>query len=523
MKDKRTSRPRGSNLLALARIRSRVTSRTGRALALVVWLLPAFHPMISGAADGIHHGAPTLGLLQEFGMLQSGRFSAAGPFTREWVDHFGAFFGQEAVIGERLEIAVGLGGIFQFQKPEEVSAGWGGSQYRNFFIGPTQATLAYRIGDPERPWLKASLGIFPFKYNPDAANLGEYLFRSNPYPNYIMTGGYAVINNASAYLQGARAVMRTGRFTLDLLAITETTMPPLYDWSLAALAGYRSESGLLELGAGVNFKRLIPIRPSRTAPEQVRNAYFKKGDRWYSGNTSEYKGRMDFAAAHGRAEEAAAHKAVLDSVTYWTTTDSVADPVSGSRVPYRHPDYRYYSASGTVMMARISLDPKKFLPWDVLGPEDLKLYGEAALLGWKDYPVFYGRKADRLPLMAGFNLPAFRWLDLFAVQVEYYPSPYINSTERVATVGMPLPFVPRGNDPIYSENAFYDVTEKDNYSWSILMRKEILPGVTLYSQFARDHLRLVSLNTWFGPALETDENLGTEKDWYWMVQVGIGI
>lgn len=496
-----------------------------RSMPLLAFGLVVVAAAAPSRAGAIKYGEPSISLLQEFGMLQSGRFSSAGPFRQEWVDHFGSFYSQEAQIGENLDISVGMGGIFQFQKPEEVSASWGGSQYRNFFIGPSRATLGYRAGDPGDPWLRLGFGMFPFKYNPDAANLGEYLFRSNPYPNYLMTGGYAVINNAAAYLQGGSAQMKFGNLDLQLLLVTETTLPPLYDWSLAALASWKTAEGLLEVGGGVNFKRVLPIRPSRTRPEQARNAYFRRGGTWYTGSLNEYRGRMDFATRSGRAEEAATWKAVLDSVTAWIAQDTAAGAPPAA---YKQGEHGYFSSAGTVLMGRFSLDPKPLLPRGVFGkgrfgPQDLKLYGEAALLGLKDYPVFYEDKLQRLPAMLGLNLPAFGLLDLFAVQVERYRSPYLNSTERVATAGLPQPYMPRGTDTTLSRDAYYDAGERDDFSWSVLLKKEILPGVTLYSQFARDHLRLVSLNTWFGPALETDENLGSEKDWYWMVQVGIGI
>jgi hypothetical protein len=486
---------------------------------------------LSEATEEIQYKQPVLGLFQEAGMLQSGRFSAAGPFQQEWVDHFGAYFIEEVAVNDRLDVAVGLGGIFQFQKPEVTASGWGGSQYKNFFVGPSRATLSYTVGKLESPWLKIHAGMFPFKYNPDAANLGEYLFRSNPYPNYIMTGGYSIVNNSGAYLQGANAEFLFGNLTLNLLVISETTMPPLYDWSVAGLAKYQVGEGLLELGAGVEFKRLIPVRPSRTTPTRMKNAYFQKNGQWYTGSTNDYQGRMDFAASKNNVADSAKYRAILDSVVYWTTTDSVVDIVSGNKVAYNHPDYEYFSSAGTVITGRFSLDLKKLFSSgassetssEIMGPADLKLYGEVALLGIKDYPVFYNHKVDRMPMMLGVNLPAFHWLDLFAVQVEYYQSPYINSTERVATVGLPQPFMPRGVDTTYSRKAYYDASENDNFSWSVLLKKEIIPGVTLYSQFARDHLRLVSLNTWFGPALESDENLGTSKDWYWMCQIGIGI
>jgi hypothetical protein len=232
---------------------------------------------------------------------------------------------------------------------------------------------------------------------------------------------------------------------------------------------------------------------------------------------------MDFAASRHDAADSARYRAILDSVTYWTTTDSVPDPATGAMVPYAHPDYSYYTSSGTILMGRFAFDPKRLFDASALGPQDLKCYGEAALLGVRDYPVFYDNRLERLPVMFGINLPAFRALDLLAFQVEWYASPYLNSTERVATVGMPQPFQPRGNDAAYSRDAYYDAAGRDDFSWSLLLKKEILPGVTLSSQFARDHLRLVSLNTWFGPALESDENLASSKDWYWMCRIGVAL
>ena len=466
----------------------------------------------------------SIAALQEFGQLRSGQYGQyPNDFENEWVDHFGAFFLERASVGERLEMEVGLGGVFQYQKPEVISAGWGGSQYRNFFVGPSRATLTWRGGEPENPGFTATAGMFAFKYNPDAANLGEYLFRANPYPNYLQTGGYAIIGTADAYLQGAKAEFRLGSTNVTLLALTETGFPPLYDLSLAALATYKTLDGSLEIGGGVNAKRIVPVRPSRTDPRQANNAYFKKAGTWYTGNPNYYRSRLEFAASRHRSADSAYWKAALDSVLYWTTTDTVPGPTGGPAVAYAHPDYQYYSAAGIILMARASLDPKPWFSSAALGPQDLKLYGELALLGVKDYPVFYPRMADRIPMMFGFNLPAFRLLDRVAVQGELYRSPFLNSTERVATVGLPQPFQPRGGDAAYSSDNYYDAAKLDDWSWSVLLEKNILPGITVSAQAARDHLRLVSLNTWFGPALEADENLSTSKDWYWMCRIGIAI
>ena len=265
--------------------------------ASALYAVSAMSAFAGEAQSQASYGTPTIGLFQECGMLQSGRFSAAGPFHDEWVDHFGAFFIERASLGERLDIEVGLGGVFEYQKPEIISAGWGGSQYRNFFLGPSRATLSWRGGDPDHPWITATAGMFSHKYNPDAANLGEYLFRANPYPGYLLTGGYAIVGASDAYLQGAKAEMAFGNLGVTLMAVTETGFPPLYDLSLAALVRYATTDGSLEVGAGINAKRILPVRPSRTEPQSARNSYFRKGDTWYTGNTFFYRSRVDFAAS----------------------------------------------------------------------------------------------------------------------------------------------------------------------------------------------------------------------------------
>src|SRR5690606_16545928 len=146
--------------------------------------------------------------------------------------------GQRATVDGRWFLSVGLGGTFQYQNPEELTSGRGGTQNRNFFIGPAIADLEYAaVESPRHSW-RLGLGMFGHKYNPDAANLGEYLFRSGPYPAYLMTGGLLFINDNAAYLQGLHARYRLGGLNLNAVLHTETSIPPLYDWSLGLLTDY---------------------------------------------------------------------------------------------------------------------------------------------------------------------------------------------------------------------------------------------------------------------------------------------
>ena len=65
-------------------------------------------------------------------------------------------------------------------------------------------------------------------------------------------------------------------------------------------------------------------------------------------------------------------------------------------------------------MARVCFDFKKFFNTNIFGDQDLKLYCEAAILGVKDYKLYYNNLVQRIPVMVGFNVPAFKILDLIA-------------------------------------------------------------------------------------------------------------
>lgn len=492
-------------------------------LLSAAWLKPA-------AADEPKVELPPLsiGASYEIGTLQGGRFSTqTEAFKAEWVDNFGVFFGQSATLDERWFINVGLEGIFQFQKPEEITSGWGGTQNRNFFIGPATADLEYEaMGSSEHSW-RIGLGMFRHKYNPDAANLGEYLFRTGPYPTYILTGIYSLVNNASAKMQGLKSRYSRGNFSADLFLTTETMIPPLYDISLAGMVKYGIADGLLDVGMGVNLKRILSVRPSRTTLQTLENAYFQGPDGlFYSGNQAYYRAKADFYAAKEReagnlqdssyyGQRRLSAQADVDNVAAWTAPGSAFAP-----------GYSHFTHSGIILNALAALDLKKLLPQGLpFGKNDLRIYFEGALLGVKDYPVFYTNWRERLPLMVGVNLPGFGMLDLIAVQYENFASPHINSYSENTSTNGATPHFAANNDGLLSGREYGDGLSKDDHSWSVLVKKEVTRGLTLSAQAARDHTRMVSKDTYAGPGLDPNVVFYTsgKDNWYWMLQFGFGI
>jgi hypothetical protein len=496
---------------------------------------------------GVVYKPLSFGGFSEFGMLQSGQYGNNKKFNDEWVDHFGAYIAQTVTAGDELAFDVGLGGVFEYQKREVISSQWGGTQYKSFFIGPSVADIRWKAAAGDGQGLGLQFGMFNYKYNPDASNLGEYLFRSGTYPAYVTSGGFWFMNNTSVQLQGLRTGYANGPLSADVFFITETSMPALYDLSAAAVVGYKAADGLLDLGAGVNFKHLIPVKPSRTSPRVAANAYFTKDGRTYTGFNTYYAERANFDrrmlknAQDAQAKEtalvasdpanAAVHQQAADAATAAAAFHAAAVTRDSTDQAYvvwamQHQDSagispEYYTQQGIILTARAALDLKKLFAWDQFGQSDLRLYAEGAILGVQNYPFYYEKITERMPLMAGFNFPCFRLLDLLSLQVEYFNSPYVNSYWELVRSNSAIPTVPNGTDVSRSKSDFSDISKNDNWAWSILARKNFGGASFVSAQIARDHLRTVSVDTWTAP--EPNEVLGNGKDWYWMIQVGYGI
>ena len=505
-------------------------------VGLIGLFAAALSPLFADEGSKVEYKPLSVGALSEFGMFREGR-AVATPIYAEWEDHFAAFMTQSAILDDRWFMNVGIGGVFEFPKPERAIPYYPGSQYKNFFVGPTVADIEYlALNSASKTW-RVGLGMYSYKYNPDASNLGEYLFRTGPYPTYIMTGSYVFVNNSAASLQGMRSFFTLGKnFSADVFINTETTMPPLYDLSLAAMFKYRIADGLLDLGAGVNFKRLVPIKPSRTTVKNPQNAYFSSiayldsngvqvrdsvlaGS--YSGNTAYYQKQAEFykaklASATNRQDSARdsalfqSAQSTYQSVNTWVTDASI------------QPDYHYYTQKGIILDAMAALDLKKWIRSDVFGDNDLRIYAEAAVLGVQDYPVFYKHWWQRSPVMVGVNLPGFRFIDLISLQVEYFNSPNLNSFLSNIQTNQAVPDL----DNFVSTNEFGDGLDRDNVCWSLLVKKQLTRGVFFSAQAARDHTRFAGNASFLaGPALDPNEVFyaNDSKNWYWMVQFSFGI
>src|SRR5690606_29868202 len=270
------------------------------------------------------------------------------------------------------------------------------------------------------------------------------------------------------------------------------------DLSPTYIATVRPIAGI-EVGGGIACHHCIAVKPSVTSPKRKDSQSQQDLDR--DGNGSGH-----IVENPNLDENQAAHH------------------LYGNNPKYIYDTTNFYTFQGLKLMARASADPKAYVPMPFLGPEDLKVFGEVALLGVKDYPFYYEKKTERMPVMFGLNLPTFRWLDLLTFQMEYYNSPFPNSIENAYRFQMPtLPFVDAlGNsnlDPNEYDPTRREITE-DNWKWSLLARKTFARGLTLYAQAANDNLRL---QNWKAEQSYVPTTNIQGRDWYYLVRLELGI
>ncbi len=395
-----------------------------------------------------------------------------------FIQRTGVWITQEAVVKQRLTLKMGVGGMFWYVLPLNKT-----SSLRQTQFGPgiSQAQATYAWGDLDNPAVSLQMGYFPYKYNSDAKNLGEYLMRSGTYPGYVVTGGWNMMNSAGYMVQGLRVNVPSwdGKIQTDFLLAMEHDLPPLFGITPALISQVTPIEGI-KIGAGVACNHCIPIKPSSESPHLND----------MSNN-------------------------VIKSLTYDTASNEY-------HVAYD--SNSYYTFQGVKLMASASFDPKAFFPMPMLGAEDLKLYGEVALLGVKNYGYLYENRLERMPVMVGINLPTFKLLDILSLEVEHYNSKFVNDITSLVYAQSPTWNVPGDGAGDFQED--YDIANseirRDNWKWSVYGKKTITKGIEVYGQAASDHLRTINLNGGPLPSMVPVTNRNG-KDWYYIIRLQFGI
>lgn len=396
----------------------------------------------------------------DFGEVIHGYDKSAGDISHVVIDRIFLRTGLDVQLSARTTF-YGSVEVKTFNEfPRQIINGYTRRYYYYFYLH--QAELTHQFSDfldVNGLQLNVGGGYFPYKYNENSRNLGEYVFRSTAYPQTLTTEfEFPFARLAGLY---ARSTYSSGINTakLDLLATINTEWMAIGDLNLSMIGSYNF-ARIFEIGAGVEFGSIISADESATTP-------------------------------------------VNSATKYQDGTDTS----------------QYYTFRGTKVMARFSFDPKRVLPpSNIFGDQELILYGEAALLGVKNYdaalnsPVWYNSRLERIPVMLGFNFPTYKFFDVLSIEGEWWGNRYPNSMQGIVQDGLPLPFL-QGTTSIDST-----AYKNDNLKWSIYGAKTFASRYRISFQVASDHMRTFA---WDWNRQDWEEALRGYKKWYYMLRFGV--
>ena len=391
-------------------------------------------------ASALDGGALVLDDLRVSGYVDGGRFQLADSNVNgEILNRMGARWRIDKEINESWSVMADIHWMFFRNQATDIGlfhiAGIK-------FDSDLQGVLSWRSG-PQR----ARMGLYEFKYNPDAKNLGEYLLRSEAYPTIVESyQGKDLFAPAFSRVAGFEYGLDQDLYRVKGLFYAEQYNVPVYDFNLAALAEVGPRAA--EFGMGVSFHRLL------------------KGGKPI--NNTELSQEL---------------RAYVDS--QGLTTEAVK------------------------LIARGRLDFG-----ELAGIDGFRLYAEAALLGLKKDTLYYKDVMQRMPMMAGVDIPTFGFFENLSVEAEYFKNPYLQRKYSVKDVSgsnySPLPYL---DD--YSPSSLPNKT-KDDWRWSVNVHKALSAWLDLKVRFASDHLRLKG---WEGDFVGGEPMTKSSRDWYFLARI----
>jgi hypothetical protein len=387
------------------------------------------------------------------GNIANSNYAAPIVVNKGWQERFVYRLKYDIEPVERIRMLVDIEGQISFSYPQYLNPIETQTSRNLFFLEQAQGT--YTLGDKNNPYLQFGVGYFPYKFDPDAKNLGEVIFRSGTYPLWIITD----FDHCYGKLLGFRVSSTLlGSLKQDLMLTSEAQMFPTQDFSISYAAHYTAAK-MFDIGAAISFAHLFSTEGKFTSPKtDLNNLYIQA-----NGDTS------------------------------------------------------YYSFRGIKPSAVIAFDSKQLFPEEVqslMGKDDGRLYGEVCVSGWQNYRnydtsvtndttkqmlQYYANRADRTVWMIGFNIPVFKVLDVLSLEVEHFPNRYPNSYRNVIENTQPLPLV-------------VALPKAAEWKCSLYAKKTVLKKFSIVGQIARDHMRPAFTDL---KNSEKEDVLRYYGDWWW--------
>ena len=288
--------------------------------------------------------------------------------------------------------------------------------------------------------LKIESGLFPYTFNSEVKNLGNYLYRGQAKPLYVETRA----DYPWSDLMGVRAEMGLfdNKLKVEGLLTSQINHVPWFDISPGITVSY-TPNKIIDVGVGATFAHAIQT---------------------FGGWLSDDKGKQ------------------------WKATN---------------------------IDSRVIFDPKPLLGdvSKIFGDEDGILYGEVAILGLKDSAEYsYIPKntlLHRMPMLVGINVPCFKLLDVLAVELEYFKSPYAN--DWFGNYGSESA---TSKDLTGSDEQIDNYINRDNFKWSFYAKKAI-GKFEVRAMVADDHTIYKLYQTDY---LTSEQTMQKPGDWQWSLE-----
>jgi hypothetical protein len=305
------------------------------------------------------------------------------------------------------------------------------SYFRNYksYLASAEGIMHWNFDNSIISSLVVESGLFPYTINPEVKTLGNYLYRSTVHPVSVQNK----VDYPWADLLGVRAEagLMEDKVKIAAFLTSEFTYVPFFDFTPAFSVSY--------------------------APNKV----------------------IDVAGAIAFYHAIQADCALL--------SDSIGQKWQGTKID-----------------ARVIFDPKPlFGGLGCMGSEECKIYSEIAILGLKDtvevdtsgigaLGVKFPENSlwHRIPFMIGFNVPTFKILNGFAVELEWFNSPYANDW-----YGLYSQQSSSARQPSTAEQ-WNNYINDDNFKWSIHLDK-VVGNFEVRSIIGSDHTvyRLLNQST----------------------------
>jgi hypothetical protein len=335
------------------------------------------------------------------------------------------------------------------------------SYFRTYkaYLAEASGILHWDFENPVISSLKIKTGMLPYTINPEVRTLGNYLFRSTIHPVSVQNkvdypwadvlGGIAEVG----FLQD--------KIKFEAILASEFNYVPFFDFT-PAFGLYYKPTEVIDIGGAIAFHHAIQANCG-LMPDSL-------GSKW----------------------------------------------------------------QGTKIDLRAIFDPKPlFGGMDFLGKDQLKIYAELSFLGLKDslevdtsnfatlrtsdnepaelkdlvFPA--NSLLHRMPFMLGLSLPTWKIMDVLALELEWFYSPYANDWfGKFGTESTDA------RQPV-SLSQWDNYINKDNFKWSLYMKKAV-GKFEVRGIFGNDHTIYTLSNLQNG---NFEQTMKRPKDWHWNIQL----